>query len=216
MITVTAFRWVPAFARGQVRDLRVRWALEEAGLDYEVRLIGPGDQASEAYRAMQPFGQVPAMIEGDLTLFESGAIVLDIAGRAPGLLPDDPGRRALAVAWLIASLNSVEPFLMNLAEVDFFTEDEAVKAARRPGVVAVLERRLADLQAALGDRDYLVDEFSAADLMMTTVLRIMGHTTILAAYPQLTAYRQRCEARPAFQRALAAQLGDFVADPPAS
>lgn len=210
MITISAFKWVPPFAQGLVRDLRVRWALEEAGLPYEVRLIGREDQASADYRARQPFGQVPAFEEDGLVLFESGAIVLHIGARSEVLLPADEVGRARAVTWLLAALNSIEIVIQQLAEVDFFHADQEWAKLRRPFVKQSIQKRLGELAAWLGDRDYLEDRFTAGDLMMTTVLRILRHTDLVEAVPTLKAYQQRCEARPAFQRALAAQMAAFT------
>ena len=210
MITISAFKWVPDFARGQVRDLRVRWALEEAGLPYTTRLLEQGDQDQPQYRALQPFGQVPIFEEDGLVLFESGAIVLHIGERSEALLPKDSGARARATQWLIAALNSIEPFVMNVATIDLFHASEEWAKQRRPGAVAFVERRLASLSRALGDKPFLDGErFTAGDLMMTTVLRILSHTDIVAREPRLGAYLDRCTARPAFKRALEAQLQDF-------
>ena len=214
MIRVSAFRWVPPFAQGLVRDLRVRWALEEAGLAYEERLLGPGDQGSESYRRLQPFGQVPVLEEDGLVLFESGAIVLHVAERSERLLPADPAARARVTAWMFAALNSVEPAIQNLAEIDLFHADAEWAKLRRPAVVERVQARLAALAASLDGRDYLVDRFTAADLLMTTVLRILRHTDLVATNPVLDTYRQRCEARPAFQKALADQLAPFAANAP--
>jgi glutathione S-transferase len=210
MITISAFKWVPEFAQGQVRDLRARWALEEAGLPYRTRLLEQGDQDKPDYRALQPFGQVPILEEEGLVLFESGAIVLHIGARSETLLPKDSGARARATQWLIAALNSVEPFIMNVALIDLFYANEEWARLRRPGAVAFVQKRLAALSAALGDKPYLDgDRFTAGDLMMTTVLRILKHTDIVTGDKRLAAYLERCTARPAFQRALAAQIGDF-------
>lgn len=217
MIRVSAFRWVPPFAQGLVRDLRVRWALEEAGLPYEARLIGPEDKSSADYRRLQPFGQVPAFEEDGLVLFESGAIVLHIAERSPALLPADPKGRARARTWAFAALNSVEPHAQNLAEIDLFNADRDWARVRRPAVLARLTTRLNEVATALGDREYLEGRFSAGDLLMTTVLRILRHTDLLRSdFPVLDAYRMRCEARPAFGRALAAQMQPFAANEPAA
>lgn len=211
MIEVSAFKWVPPFARGLVRDLRVRWALEEAGLSYRVRLIDFDDRETAAYRALQPFGQVPAYREGELSMFESGAIVLRIAARSPALSPSDPDAQARAATWLFAALNSIEPPIQNLAELDLFNADQEWARLRRPGLEAFVRQRLGELAANLGDKDYLEAEgFTAGDLMMVTVLRNLRHTELMAQFPTLAAYQARCEARPAFQKALAAQLGDFV------
>lgn len=210
MITISAFKWVPQFARGYVRDLRVRWALEEAGLPYRARLLEQGDQDKPGYRALQPFGQVPIFEENDLALFESGAIVLHIGERSETLLPKDPAARMRAVQWLIASLNSIEPFMVNLALIDLFYANEEWAKQRRPGAVEFIKRRLTALAATLGEKPYLDGErFTAGDLMMTTVLRILDYTDIVAGDKRLAAYVERCTARPAFKRALDAQLGDF-------
>lgn len=208
-IRVSVFRAVPPFAQGLVRDLRVRWALEEAGLPYVENVIGPEDQKSAAYRRLQPFGQVPAYEEGDLVLFESGAIVHHIAQRSTALMPADPADRARVTAWLFAAMNSIEPQIQNLTAIDLFYAQEDWAKARRPGAVEAVQKRLQDLATALGDRNYLEGRFTAADLLMTTVLRILRHTDIVAQIPVLENYRLRCEARPAFQRALAAQMAVF-------
>jgi glutathione S-transferase len=210
MITISAFKWVPEFAYGQVRDLRARWALEEAGIPYKTRLLALGDQDKPDYRALQPFGQVPILQDGDFTLFESGAIVLYIGERSETLLPKDPLARAHATQWLIAALNSIEPFLMNVALIDIFYANEEWAKLRRPGAVDFAQRRLAGLSKSLGDKPYLDGgRFTAGDLMMTTVLRILMHTDIVTSDKRLAAYIDRCTARPAFKRALDAQVGDF-------
>ena len=210
MIRISAFKWVPDFARGQVRDLRVRWALEEAGLPYETRLLGQGDGDAADYRAKQPFGQVPIFEEDGFVLFESGAIVLHIGERSEALLPKDAGARARATQWLIAALNSLEPFIMNVAAIDLFYANEEWAKLRRPGAVEFVQKRLAALSKSLGDKPYLDGgRFTAGDLMMTTVLRILKHTDIVMRDKRLAAYIERCTARPAFQRAFDAQIGDF-------
>jgi len=207
MITISAFRWVPPFAQGQVRDLRARWALEEAGLPYRTRLLEQGDQDKPDYRALQPFGQVPILEEDGRVLFESGAIVLHIGERTENLLPKDAGARARAMQWLIAALNSIEPHIMNVAVLGLFYADQEPAKLRRPSAVELARHRLSCLAKALGDKHYLDGErFTAGDLMMATVLRIMPE---LVEPANLKAYVERCTARPAFQRALAAQLGDF-------
>lgn len=216
MIKVSAFRWVPPFAQGHVRDLRVRWALEEAGIPYEENLIGFEDQASPAYRSLQPFGQVPA-IEGDgPPLFESGAIVLHIAERSEALMSDDPDLQALTKTWMFAALNTIEPQVQQLGEIDFFHAGKAWAKERRPEVIEMIDKRLTALSDALGDKAYLVGDFSAADILMTTVLRILDGTDVLTRYPMLAAYSQRCQARPAFKAALAAQLAPFKENAPAA
>ncbi|HXQ14351.1 MAG TPA: glutathione S-transferase family protein [Caulobacteraceae bacterium] len=207
MITISAFRWVPPFAQGQVRDLRARWALEEAGIPYQTRLLEFGDQAKPEYRALQPFGQVPILEEDGNVLFETGAIVLHIGERSEALLPKDPDARARATQWLIAALNSIEPHIMNVVAVELFHADEAWAKLRRPGAREFASGRLGSLASALADKPYLDGErFTAGDLMMTTVLRIVPD---LVTDPRLTAYVERCTARPAFRRAHAAQMGDF-------
>ena len=210
MITISAFKWVPDFAQGQVRDLRARWALEEAGLPYRTRLLSQGDQDKPDYRALQPFGQVPMLEDDGFVLFESGAIVLHVGERSEALLPKDPKARARATQWLIAALNSVEPFVINVALIDLFYVDQEWAKLRRPGAVEFVQRRLTALSKALGDKPYLDgDRFTAGDLMMTTVLRILEHTDIVTSDRRLAAYVERCTARPAFKRALDAQIGDF-------
>jgi glutathione S-transferase len=210
MITISAFEWVPDFAQGQVRDLRVRWALEEAGLPYRSRLLAQGDQDKPEYRALQPFGQVPIFEEDGFVLFETGAIVLHIGERSEALLPKDVQSRSHATQWLIAALNSIEPFIMQVAAIDLFFKDQEWAKLRRPSAVQFAEWRLKCLANNLGDKPYLDgDRFTAGDLMMTTVLRIMPDLT--NKEPRLAAYVERCTARAAFKRALAAQLGDFKA-----
>ncbi len=208
-IQVSVFRAVPPFAQGLVRDLRVRWALEEAGRAYSERVIGPEDQNTETYRRLQPFGQVPAYEEGDLVLFESGAIVHHVAQQCEALMPADPASRARVTAWMFAAMNTIEPQVENLAAIDLFYAQEDWAKARRPGAVAAAQKRLQDLAAYLGERSYLEGRFTAADLLMTTVLRILRHTDIVAQMPVLENYRLRCEARPAFKHALAAQMAVF-------
>jgi glutathione S-transferase len=208
MIMISAFEWVPDFAQGQVRDLRVRWALEEAGLPYAARLLAQGDQDKPEYRAMQPFGQVPIFEEDGFVLFESGAIVLHIGERTETLLPKDAQARSRATQWVIAALNSIEPHLMTVAGIDLFFKSEEWAKLRRPSAVKFAEWRLKCLANALGDKPYLDgDRFTAGDLMMASVLRIIPELT--NKEPRLTAYVERCTARPAFKRAYDAQMGDF-------
>jgi glutathione S-transferase len=208
MITLSAFRSVPPFAQGLVRDLRVRWALEEAGVPYRERLIGPEDQATAAYRALQPFGQVPAIETEELKLFESGAIVLHIAERSEALMPSQADGRARTSAWMFAALNTVEPPIQKLVEIDL-SNGAAWAEARRPAVVDAVQKRLGALEDWLAGRDYLEGRFTAGDLLMTTVLRILRHTNIVSERPALRAYQTRCEARPAFKKALADHLRPF-------
>jgi len=210
VITISAFRSVPDFAKGQVRDLRARWALEEAGLPYRTRLLLQGDQDKPEYRALQPFGQVPILIEDELVLFESGAIVLHIGERSETLLPKDAGARARAIQWLVAALNSVEPFVMNVLLIDVLYASEEWARLRRPSAVEFVQRRLSQLSKSLGDKSFLDGErFTAGDLTMCSVLRLLKDTDIVAGDARLSAYVERCTARPAFKRALDAHLGDF-------
>jgi glutathione S-transferase len=210
LITISAFKWVPELAQGLVRDLRARWALEEAGLPYKTRLLELGDQDKLEYRALQPFGQVPILEEDGHVLFESGAIVLHIGERSPTLLPKDATGRSRATQWLIAALNSIEPFVMNVALIDLFYAKEEWAKLRRPGAVEFVQRRLSALSNALGDKHFLDgDRFTAGDLMMADVLRILKHTDIVTSDKRLAAYVERCTSRSAFKRAFDAQIGDF-------
>jgi len=214
MITLYAFRWVPDFAQGHVRDLRVRWALEEAGLLYEQKLISFAEKMNPEYLALQPFGQVPAIEEDGCKQFESGAIVLNIARRSPKLMPAGDSARVRTEAWIFAALNSIEPSVAALGEIDIFAKGENWAIERRPAAVKAVEAKLALLQSWLGDRDYLEDRFSAGDLLMATVLRDLGHTDIVDNRPVLRAYLDRCLARPGFQKALADQLKSFEGNAP--
>jgi glutathione S-transferase len=215
MITLTAFNWVPPFAQGLVRDLRVRWALEEAGLPYRLNLLdfGAGRDSPE-YRAIQPWGQVPVIEEDGLVLFESGAIVLHLAERSPALSPTDPAGRAKVAQWVLAALNSVEPHIVNLQVIDLFFADQDWAKGRRPGAEEFARMKLASLARRLEGREYLEDRFTAGDLMMATVLRNLRHTSIVTDDPVLGPYLARCEARPAFQKALKDQLAVFAAHAP--
>lgn len=213
MITISALSVVPEFAKGQVRDLRARWALEEAGLPYRTRLLAPGEQDTPEYRALQPFGQVPILEENGHVLFESGAILLYIGARSPVLLPTEAAARERAVQWVFAALNSVEPAIQNLALIDAFYSNEEWAKLRRPGALEFAKRRLGGLSRSLGEKPYLDgDRFTAGDLMMSTVLRILGAGDVVTSDARLGAYLERCTSRPAFQRALAAQLRDFKSE----
>jgi glutathione S-transferase len=212
--TITAYDWVPDFARGQVRDLRVRWALEEVGQGYEVRYLSQGSQKAPPHRAIQPFGQVPTYEEGGLTLFESGAIVLHIAERYGRLLPTDANGRARAIEWMFAALNTVEPPITDHAIATLFEADKPWSKPRLPAVRARVDERLGELADRLGENDWLDGDFSAGDLLMVAVLRILDGTEMLASYPNLAAYVARGTARPAFKKALADQLAGFTGSPP--
>jgi glutathione S-transferase len=209
MITITAYNWVPDFAKGLVRDLRVRWALEEAGLPYQVQLITHEEKLTPSYRALQPFSQVPSYRDDDVVLFESGAIVLHIARTSATLLPTDHVGRARAIAWLFAALNSIEPFIMGLVDVDIFSREAPWAKESRPHIEMMVRKRLSDLAERLAGSGWLEDRFTAGDLMMATVLRILRHTDLVTSDPTLAPYLARCEARPAFQKALADQMASF-------
>jgi glutathione S-transferase len=213
---ITAFDWVPDFARGQVRDLRVRWALEEVEQPYETRYLRQGEQKGDSHRSRQPFGQVPTYEEGDLILFESGAIVFHIADRfGGGLLPADPAGRARAIEWMFAALNTVEPPIMDHAIATLFERGKHWSAPRLPSVIARIDERLGELAHRLGDKTWLDgDAFSAGDLLMVAVLRIVAEDGLLDAHVNLAAYVARGEARPAFRRALADQMAGFTGTPP--
>ena len=199
-IVVTGFRWAPPFAQGLVRDLRVRWALEEAGLPYEARSVDFADLKSPAYLEQQPFGMVPTVEVDGQRLFESGAIVHHIAADSATLMPTDGHRRALTTTWMFAALNTVEPSLQNLVLIDFQNSEWGTH--QRPSVVETVKSRLQVLSTRLEGRDYLVDGFTAADILMTTVLRLIRHTDLVAQFPAVDAYVKRCQARPALSKSL--------------
>jgi glutathione S-transferase len=215
-IQVSAFGWVPPFAQGFVRDLRVRWALEEAGLPYEAALIDGAVQKTPDYRRWQPFGQVPAYRDGEVEMFESGAIVLHIAAKSEALAPRDDAGRARVASWVIAALNSLEPHIQNLVTLDVFHAGESWIEAYRPKARAMVDQRLQSLGVWLGDKDYLEGRFTAGDLMMACVLRELEDCGALRPFPNLDAYVRRCEARPAFGRAMEAQLRTFREHAPAT
>ena len=216
--TLITLRWVPDFARGLVRDLRVRWALEEAGMAYRLELVDFEEKNLPPYRALQPFGQVPAYRDGDknqdndsVSLFESGAIVHRIASHSPALMPSDEAGRSHTLAWMFAAVNSVEPAVTALADIDLFNADAEWARLRRPAALKNVDTKLADLDTVLAQRDYLVERFTCADIMMATVLNILRHTDLVATHPKLHAYHQRCMTRPAAKKAMADQM-DLYAD----
>jgi glutathione S-transferase len=211
-IAVWGFRWAPPFAQGLVRDLRVRWALEEAGLAYESRLIGIEERNAAAYRRKHPFGMVPVLEAGGETVIESGAIVHSLAENCEALMP--AGGRAETLAWMFVALNTVEPPVQNLSVMDLQHSEEEWAKLRRPGAVGDVLIRLAALSEWLDGRDYLLGRFTAADILMTTVLRLIRHTDLVAGFSVLDAYVKRCEARPAFQRALRDQMADYARNSP--
>jgi len=206
---ITAFRWVPDFAAGLVRDLRIRWALEEIERPYRVRLLDATNPRPAEYFLEQPFGQVPAYRDEQVRLFESGAILLHLAIEDERLLPLDRNQRMRSVAWMIAALNSIEPIILQLLAIDIFNQGQEWTKERRPQVVEFLEARLGKLSDALGDKEWFEGRFSIGDLMVVAVLRQLRHTDIVAKFPNLAALVARAEARPAFQRALADQLAVF-------
>ena len=214
-VEITAFDWVPDFAKGQVRDLRVRWALEEVGVPYRVRLLSQGDQKQAEHRARQPFGQVPTFQQGELTLFESGAIVLHIADRHPGLLPADADGRARAIEWLFAALNTVEPPISDYAVATLFEAAQPWSKARLPAIEQRIHDRLKDASQRLGNRIWFDgDRFTAGDLMMAAVLGIVADKGFLDRYANLASFVDRATARPAYQQALADHLAGFTGSPP--
>ena len=210
-ITITAFERSPDGGKGLARDMRVRWALEEVGQPYTVRLLSFQAMKEPAHLALHPFGQIPTYEEGDLVLFESGAIVFHIAERHVGLLPDDANARARAIAWMFAALNTVEPQIFERALAKILERDEPWYEQRLRVLEDSIRNRLGALSRRLGDADWLDDAFSAGDLLMVTVLRRLSGSGILNEYPNLSAYVARGEARPAYKRAFDAQLAVFTA-----
>lgn len=213
--TITAFERSPDRGKGLARDMRVRWALEEVGQPYDVRLVSFSEMKEPAHRALHPFGQIPTYEENDLALFESGAIVFHIAERHAGLLPDDANARARAITWMFAALNTVEPPILELATARLLEGDKPWNKERMPLVEDRIRNRLGDLSSRLDDADWLDGAFSAGDLLMVAVLQRLKGSGILDEYPNLSAYVARGEARPAFKRAFDAQLAVFTGKPPA-
>lgn len=210
---ITAFERSPDEGRGLARDMPVRWALEEAGQPYEVRLVSFAAMKEPAHRALQPFGQIPTYEEGGLVLFESGAIVLHVAGRHAGLLPDDADARARAIAWMFAALNTVETPIVEHEQARYLERDRPWHEARLPLLEERVRVRLDALSGRLGEANWLDGAFSAGDLSMVSVLRRLEGSGILGDYPNLSAYVARGEARPAFKRAFAAQRAVFTGRP---
>ena len=209
-IIITAFERSPDRGRGLARDMRVRWALEEVGEPYEVRLLSFAAMKEPAHLARQPFGQIPTYEEGELTLFESGAIIFHIAERHAGLLPDDPKGRAQAISWMFAALNTVEPPIVDRSMAVLLEADKPWFAERRAMLDERVRTRLRELSRRLGKQDWLDGPFSAGDLLMVTVLRRLDGSGLVEEYPNLAAYVARGEARPAYQRAFADQLAAFA------
>ena len=214
-IIITAFERSPDGGKGLARDTRVRWALEEVGQPYEVRLLSFGAMKEPAHRALHPFGQIPTYEEGDLALFESGAIVFHIAESHAGLLPHDAAARARAITWIFAALNTVEPPILELQNARLLERDTTWYAERLPMVEDRVRDRLGQLSGRLGDADWLDGAFSAGDLLMVSVLLRLKSSGILGEYPNLAAYVARGEMRPAYKRAFDAQLAVYTGKPPA-
>jgi len=206
---ITAFEWVPDFARGLVRDLRVRWALEEIGRPYETELLNARAPRPEEYLARQPFDQVPAFTDGDLQLFETGAILLYLGEQDERLLPAQGQARWDAIAWLFAALNSVEPVLSRIVAYDIFNKDKDWTVPAREAALSLCRQKLKRVNDALAGKEWLAGQFSVADIAMVTVLNNLRHTDLVAECPSLAAYKARGEARSAYKRALDAQLADF-------
>lgn len=212
--TITAFESSPDRGRGLARDMRVRWALEEVGQPYAVRLISFKAMKEPAHRRLHPFGQIPTYEEGDLVLFETGAIIFHIAEQHAGLLPDDAKARARAITWMFAALNTVEPPIVEREQADYLGFDKSLSAQLLPILEDRIRGRLGELSRRLGDADWLDDAFSAGDLMMVMVLRRSEGMGIVEEYPNLSAYVARGEARPVYKRAFDAQLAVFAGKPP--
>lgn len=213
-VTITAFERSPDRGKGLARDMRVRWALEEVGQPYEVRLVSFSAMKEPAHRRLHPFGQIPTYEEGELVLFESGAIVFHIAERHAGLLPADANARARAIAWMFAALNTVEPPIVERSIATIVERDKSWYEARLPMLTGRVRDRLDELSRRLGDADWLDGGFSAGDLLMVSVLLRLHSSALLDEYPNLAAYVARGEARPAYKRAFAAQLAVFTGSSP--
>jgi glutathione S-transferase len=208
---ITGFEASPDRGRGLARDMRVRWALEELGLDYDVRLLSFAALKQAEHRALHPFGQIPTYQSGEIALFETGAIVLHLAEQSPGLLPDAPAARARAIAWMFAAVSSIEPPIIELQNAVLLEADRPWHADRMPIVTQRVRERLAMLSDYLGDADWLEGAFTAGDLMVIDVLRRLSSSGLVAEFAKLSAYVARGEARPAFQRAFDAQAAIFAA-----
>jgi len=211
---VSAFRWAPPFAQGLVRDIRVRWAMREAGLPYGVEFVEFGEHKSPEFLARQPFGQIPTFKTDGMELFESGAILYAIGLKSEALLPANERLRISTISWMFAALNTVEPPISQLVVADRVQHDPEWDRLFRPRTVAVVDERLSRLDAWLGGRDHLVDRFTIADILMATTLRLIKHTDIVAGHPAVAGYLKRCEARPAFQEALDEQMQGFAENAP--
>ena len=215
-VEITGFDWVPDFARGFVRDLRPRWACEEAGIPYRMRLVNAATPRPEAYFKEQPWGQVPVLKDDGVSLFESGAILLYLGEKDERLLPRDPQGRATTIAWLFAAYNSIEPWMMELGNIEIFAAGEEWAKLRKPGLLEYCGQRFDRLSDALDGKEWLTGTFSIADIAMVCALRAAEHTDLLSSRPILADYMERALARPAYRRALDAQLSNFRAEPTAA
>jgi glutathione S-transferase len=215
-VEITGFDWVPDFAKGFVRDLRPRWACEEIGLPYRMRLLSAVDPRPSDYFCEQPWGQVPVLTDGEVSMFESGAILLHLGEKDERLMPRDPEGRATVQSWLLAAYNSVEPFMFELGNVTLFAKGEQWAELRLPSLMEEAGKRFDRLADAIEGREWLAGQFSVADIAMATVLRLAGDTDLVSSRPALAAYLDRALARPAFRRALDAQLADFKPEPVAA
>jgi glutathione S-transferase len=207
-LAIFAYQWVPDMAQGYVRDLRPRWACEEAGIPYREELIDVTNKP-QSYFAEQPWGQVPAILDGDIHVFESGATLLHLGEKSEALIPRGHQSRATAVSWLIGALNTVEPVLMELANVNMFAKGEEWTELRRPSLEAFVRRRLAPVEQLVSAQDWLGEQFSIADIVMVTALRGLDNSTLHGEHPAIAAYVERGMDRPAFRQAIADQLAAF-------
>ncbi|MEE2877547.1 MAG: glutathione S-transferase family protein [Pseudomonadota bacterium] len=212
-IELFAFDWVPNIAKGHVRDLRARWAMEEAGIPYRSNLIKVADKPAD-FQGYQPFRQVPAIVDNGVRVFESGAILLHLGRKSEALLPRDAAGRAAAESWLMAAFNSVETFAFEIYFIHIFSAGEEWTALREPSATRFMKSRLAPVSEALGEKDYLTGRFTIADIAMATVFRDLDRHLPLKEWPNLEAYLKRCTERPAFERALASQIADFTGERP--
>jgi glutathione S-transferase len=211
--TVTAFNWVPEFAKGLVRDLRVRWALEEIGRPYQTELLNAREPRPQEYLSRQPFDQVPAFSDDGLQLFETGAILLYLGEQDERLMPRDPQARWTAIAWVFSALNSVEPIVQRITTYDLRHKDEPWQPGAREAALGLCKQKMKRVNDALAGKDWLAGSFSVADIAMVTVLNNLRHTDLVSEFPALAEYKNRGEARPAYKRALDAQMADFTDQP---
>jgi glutathione S-transferase len=209
MIRISAFKSLDPMAQGFTRDVSVRWALEESELSYETVLVSAEERKSESYIQKHPFSQIPAYEDNGINFFESGAIVLHIAEKSVLLLPKESQARASVQSWMFAAMNTIDPVVKNFEQVEYFTPDEEWARLRKAGAIEAAQRRLSQLANHLQNREYLVDQFSAADILMTMSLRNLGPSDLFMMLPAIVTYVQRCEARPAFQKAMAKHMASY-------